>query len=62
MRRMIRKVNGVVEPVAFDDIKAGDIFKIFEDDGTPVNVYWQVALTDAVGGLITGEAVQPLSR
>lgn len=43
---------GCWEPVAFEDIKAGDIFRLYEEDGTPNAVVdgvhiTAVALTDA---------------
>lgn len=28
-------VRGYWEPIAFEDLKAGDIFRLFEPDGTP---------------------------
>ena len=47
-----RRVTGYWEPVALEDIKAGDIFRLYEPDGTPDRVVdgvhqTAVALDDA---------------
>jgi len=47
-----RRVTGVWEPVALEDIKKGDIFRVYEHDGSPDCVidgvhHTAVALTDA---------------